>query len=175
MKSKNAFQLLVETFESEEIEYALIGALAANAHGYARATRDADFITRCEDQTRVLPLLEALGFETTYKSAGYTRHANVGSGVGGVDLVYVRGETANKIFRDASILSIPSGVRLPVVSPEHLVALKVFAMKKDSGRSSREITDIQRLIALTGLSPQSIRKYFEHYEQMPAYSAIIGE
>ena len=40
MKFKKVFQLLIETFAKEKIDYALIGAFALSAHGYVRATRD---------------------------------------------------------------------------------------------------------------------------------------
>ncbi len=42
MKFKKTFQLLIDFFERERIDYALIGAFALKAYGYTRATQDVD-------------------------------------------------------------------------------------------------------------------------------------
>jgi hypothetical protein len=44
---------------------------------------------------------------------------------------------------------ISEGISVPVVRPEHLIALKIFAMKNDPERTFREIADIQELLNLT--------------------------
>jgi len=46
MRFKKIFQLLINFFERERIDYALIGAFALKAYGYIRATQDVDFIVR---------------------------------------------------------------------------------------------------------------------------------
>jgi len=44
MKFKNVFQLMIEMFEREKIDYALIGGFALNAYGYGRATQDVEYL-----------------------------------------------------------------------------------------------------------------------------------
>ena len=68
MKFKKTFQLLIDFFERERIDYALIGAFALKAYGYTRATQDVDFIARQKDQKKIIANLEFLGFETLYNS-----------------------------------------------------------------------------------------------------------
>jgi hypothetical protein len=60
MKFKKIFQLLIEFFERERIDYALIGAFALKAYGYVRATQDVDFIARQKDQKKIIANLESL-------------------------------------------------------------------------------------------------------------------
>lgn len=175
MKFTKVFQLVIETFVKEKIDYALIGAFALNAYGYVRATRDVDFIVRSRDQGRIVTFLESLGFETVYRSRGYSNHVHPLSGLGRIDFVYVKGETAEQIFRNARALAVLGDLKLPVASVEHIVALKVFAMKNDPKRALREMADIQHLLRQTGLDSRAVRRYFEKYDQMERYYEITGE
>lgn len=50
------------------------------------------------------------------------------------------------------------GVRLP--KPEHLAALKVFALKNDPGRTFQEMADIRFLLQVPGVSRPEVRQYF---------------
>lgn len=175
MKFKKIFQVLTETFDKERIDYALIGAFAMNAYGYSRATQDVDFIVRRTDQNGIVVLLEALGFETIYRSTGYSNHVHPISGLGRIDFVYVKGKTADRIFQDAKGFPILGDVKVPVAALEHVIALKVFAMKNDPERVLREMADIQHLLRRTGLNPRVVRPYFEKYDQMERYYEITGQ
>jgi hypothetical protein len=65
-------------------------------------------------------------------------------------------------------------ITIPVVRPEHLVALKVFAMKNDPNRALREMADIEYLLRLPEIEMETAKKYFEKYDQMDRYYDIIG-
>ncbi|MBW1927166.1 MAG: nucleotidyl transferase AbiEii/AbiGii toxin family protein [Deltaproteobacteria bacterium] len=173
MNFKKIFQLLIDFFEQEKIDYALIGAFALKAYGYVRATQDVDFIVRQEDQTKIISNLESLGFETLHASTGYSNHAHPLSGLGRIDFVYVRGETAETIFARTRRILILGDITVPVVRPEHLVALKVFAMKNDPNRALREMADIEYLLRLPEIEMETAKKYFEKYGQMDRYYDII--
>jgi hypothetical protein len=58
---------LLEFFERQEIDHALIGAFALKAYGYLRATRDVDFLVHTKDQEKIVLNLESLGYETVMK------------------------------------------------------------------------------------------------------------
>ena len=175
MKFKKTFQLLIDFFERERIDYALIGAFALKAYGYTRATQDVDFIARQKDQKKIIANLESLGFETLYSSTGYSNHLHPLSGLGRIDFVYVKGDTAESIFKEAVRILLFDNLTVPVVRPEHIVALKVFAMKNDPDRALREMADIKELLSLPEINLQEVREYFEKYGQMERYYDIIGE
>jgi hypothetical protein len=61
----------------------------------------------------------------------------------------VEGETAGELFSGSKPIRIFEGLSVPVVRPEHLIALKIFAMKNDPERSFREMADIRQLLSLT--------------------------
>ncbi|MBN1102930.1 MAG: hypothetical protein JXL84_05910 [Deltaproteobacteria bacterium] len=50
MEFKKIFELLTAFFERQRVDYALVGAFALQAYGYARATQDVDFAVRGEAQ-----------------------------------------------------------------------------------------------------------------------------
>jgi hypothetical protein len=87
----------------------------------------------------------------------------------------VKGDTAETIFNETAKLLVLGNLTLPVVKPEHIVALKVFAMKNDPERALREMADIKELLNLLEINLQKVQKYFEKYGQMERYYDIIGE
>ncbi|MBC8177024.1 MAG: hypothetical protein ISR61_01015 [Desulfobacteraceae bacterium] len=173
MKFKNVILLLIDFFESHQVDYALTGAFALKAYGYLRATRDVDFVGRQEDQFKIIQFLESLGFETRYRSTGYSNHCHGFPGLGQIDFVYVSGKTATTIFSEAHRISILKDVRLPVVTPMHLVAMKVFAMKNDPRRRLREMADIEYLMTLPQVRTEDVKAYFEREGLLKDFQEII--
>jgi hypothetical protein len=169
---KTIFQNLIGFFKQAEIEYALVGAFALKAHGYLRATEDVDFLVRGLHQSKIIAYLESLGYETIYRSAGYSNHVHPLANLGRIDFIYVKGETADVILSEAKPLLVLDDISVPVVRVEHLIALKVFAMKNDPERSFREMADLQYLLKLPGLDLEEIREYFEKYGQMEKYDEL---
>lgn len=166
---KTIFRTLISFFNQERIEYALVGAFALKAYGYLRATEDVDFLVRSIHQDKIVAYLESLGYETIYCSAGYSNHLHPLANLGRIDLIYVEGETADIIFSETRSLLLLDDLSIPVVKPEHLIALKVFAMKNDPERSLREMADLQYLLKLPELDLEEVRGYFEKYGQMEKY------
>lgn len=176
MEFKKIFELLADHFERERVDYALIGAFALKAYGYTRATQDVDFMVRGEAQEKIIAYLESLGFETLYRSKGYSNHMHPLSRLGRLDFVYVRGETAEKMFRDAKSLLVFKDIAVKVVSPEHLAALKIFAMKNNPDRTLREMADLKFLLSMPDVDRSTIKGYFEKYGQEDKYrELVVGE
>ena len=175
MNFKNILQLLANHFKQEKVDYALIGAFALKAYGYVRATQDVDFLVGNKHQHKTIAYLESLGYETIYRSAGYSNHVHPVSKLGRIDFVYVKGQTAKNIFRETRRLFVLGDLSLPVISPEHLIALKVFAMKNDPDRIFREMADIKHILSLPGIDMEVIEKYFKKYGQLERYYELIGK
>jgi len=169
---KTIFRSLIGFFKQAEIDYALVGAFALKAYGYLRATQDVDFLVRGAHQSRIIAYLESLGYETIYRSAGYSNHAHPLVNLGRIDFIYVEGKTADIILSETRPLLVLDDISVPVVRAEHLIALKVFAMKNDPERSFREMADIQCLLKLPGLDLEEIRGYFEKYGQIEKYDEL---
>jgi hypothetical protein len=172
MNIKTIFRSLTSFFKQTGIDYALVGAFALKAYGYLRATEDVDFLVRGAHQSRIIAYLESLGYETIYRSAGYSNHVHPLAKLGRINFIYVEGETADIILSEARPLFLIDDISVPVVRAEHLIALKVFAMKNDPERTFREMADLQYLLRLPGLDLEEIRGYFEKYGQMEKYDEL---
>ena len=174
MEIKKQLKLITEFFEKEKIDYALIGAFALYTYGYTRATRDIDFITKIEYQKNIVKYLESIGFETLNQTKGYSNHLHP---IGSMrfDFVYISGDTADIIFQSIKKKKLFEDHVLPVVSPEHLIALKLFAIKNEPGRKLKELADIKEIYELTKIKKGIIYKYLKKYDLEEYYNEIIGE
>lgn len=148
-------------FERTGSRYAIAGAFALHAYGLSRGTFDLDFVAPADAQADVVQFLESLGYETLHRSAGYSNHLHALADLGRIDVVYVAGETSDRLFRDARTMEGPGGRPVPVPRPEHLAAMKVQAMKNDPQRTLRDLDDIRFLLQLPGIDDAEIRGYFE--------------
>jgi len=164
--------VLLPFFVSEKCRFALAGAFALHAYGLSRATGDIDFLLDVACQRRVIEFLEGLGYETVYQSGGYSNHVHSISAMGRIDFIYVAGDTADKLFSESDVYLTVGKWRIPVPSAEHLIALKVFAMKNDASRKFREMADIQFLMELPGTDQEEVKGYFEKYGLLERYFQI---
>lgn len=156
-------------FEREQIAYAVIGGVGLAGYGMPRATLDLDFVVEGDLQGAVIAHLESLGYETLHRSTGYSNHQHKNPEMGGVDIVYVRGETSRKLFAAIRPLEGPGGRPVPVPSPEHLIAMKVVAMKNDPSRTYQDMADIQFLLTLPDIDREAVRLQFEKHDLLERF------
>jgi hypothetical protein len=174
MSIKDLIIRLSVYFKKENIDYAVVGAFALYAYGYTRTTKDVDFITRFKYQDAIIEHLESIGFETLHRSEGFSNHLHATSS-DRVDFVYIDEETAKPIFESIKNKLVLEDIEVPVVSPEHLIALKLFAIQNDPDRKFRELGDIKEIIHLTQPNKSEVKKYFQKYGLEHYYNEIISE
>ncbi|HEX7155453.1 MAG TPA: hypothetical protein VF618_28565 [Thermoanaerobaculia bacterium] len=170
------FQQVVRTFrdffEAQQIRYAVVGGLAIHAWGRSRTTQDIDFLVDGLQQPRVVAFVESLGYETLFVSEGFSNHLHASKDFGKVDVLYVYGRTADEMFAEAVQTLEVAGVQVPVPRAEHLVAMKVAAMKDAPRRVLIDAPDVEYLMSLPGLDEAQIRNYFERAGLLPLYDGI---
>jgi hypothetical protein len=154
------------------VRYAVIGGLGLAAYGMARTTLDVDLVVDGEAQEELVAFLSRLGYTTLHRSEGYSNHEHADPDWGGVDIVYVRGETSERLFEGARTVLGPRGRELPVPRPEHLAAMKVLAMKNDPTRTFQELADIRFLLELPGVDRGEVRGYFESHGLAERYREL---
>lgn len=143
--------------------HAVIGGVALAAYGLGRSTLDLDFVVEAEARDDLVRFLESLGYETLHQSGGYSNHLHPEARRGRLDFVYVRGETAGRIFGESRRIAGPGETEIAVPRPEHLAALKVLAMKNEPGRTFQEMADVRFLLTLPGVDREKVRGYFERH------------
>lgn len=152
--------LLVEAFQREGIRFVVIGGLAVAAYGHDRTTLDADFLVDLASQDRAVALLERLGYETLHRSTAFSNHLHADLMKGRVDLMYAREETAAEIFANCQTRPLPRNLEAPIASPEHLAAMKAFALATNPGRF-RDLEDVLYLLRMKNVDREEIRRQFE--------------
>jgi hypothetical protein len=154
------FDEVASFLEARGHRVAVVGGLAILAHGSSRATFDLDLLTEAGAREELVAFLEKSGYETLHASPGFSNHSHGESARGRVDVVYVDAATARSLFEGASPgLSLGSR-RALVPRPEHLIAMKVRAMKNDPTRALGDLADIQFLLRLPGVDRDEARSYF---------------
>lgn len=150
-----------------------MGGLGLHAHGHSRATFDLDLVTRSEAQAPLVTRLEELGYETVHRSPGYSNHAHSSPEWGSIDVVYVDNKTARQLF-SACTRTLKLGEReVPVPSAEHLIAMKVQALRNDPSRELQDLADIQYLLGLADTKREEVRGYFERAGMTEWYDKLI--
>jgi hypothetical protein len=137
---------------------AVIGDVALSAYGHPRLTLDLDLVIDAAAQDRVVAFMESRGFVTLHRSEGYSNHRHPDRGR--VDLMYVRNTTADRLFGATTELPGPGGRPIPVPKPEHLMAMKVQAMKDAPERALQDLIDIRYLLRGDGVDRDEVHGYF---------------
>jgi hypothetical protein len=167
---------LLSFWNDRGCRFAVVGAFGLHAYGLSRATGDIDFIVDGVCRDELVAFLEELGYETLYCSSGYSNHVHPAQkAMGRLDFIYVDGETAEALFSQATTRLSLGGWNIPVPRPEHLIALKVLAMKNDPARTFREMADIQFLMGLRGIDEEMVKSQFEKRGLLERYYEIRGK
>jgi hypothetical protein len=165
-------ELVVGFLEGKGSPFALVGGLALQAYGVSRATFDLDLVLVADDQEVVLKHMESLGYETLHASSAFSNHVHPDAELGRVDFIYVDSHTSHRLLGPDSVRLTLSGRTLPVPKPEHLVAMKVHAMKNDPSRGFREKADIQALWRAHGLDEHEVQRYFHRAGMEAAFDEL---
>jgi hypothetical protein len=155
-----ALETVTSFLDEKGYSHAVIGGVALAAYGMLRTTLDLDFVVEGRAQEELIAYLETLGYQTLHRSSGYSNHHHADPSRGRIDFVYVRGETSYEIFATCQNRPGPRGLDVRLPKPEHLAALKVFALKNDPGRTFQEMADIRFLLQVPGVSRPEVRQYF---------------
>lgn len=141
-----------------EFRVAVIGGVALGAYGSPRMTIDLDVVTEASAQETLIAFMESQGFVTLHRSSGYSNHRHPERGR--VDFMYVRDRTADRLFASTRELAGPGGRSIPVPKPEHLIAMKVQAMRDAPDRGWQDLVDIAFLLQVGGVDHDEVRGYF---------------
>jgi hypothetical protein len=151
---------------------AVVGGVALAGYGHPRMTLDLVLVTDTSAQESLVAFMESRGFATLHRSSGYSNHLHPERSRGRVDVVYVRGETARRMFAESRSVPGPGGRTMAVPRPEHLIAMKVQAMHDAPERTWQDLVDIAYLVGLEGVDRTEVRGYFEKNGLMERWDEI---
>jgi hypothetical protein len=166
------YQLVADFLIGRGAPVAVVGGLALHGHGVSRATLDLDLVCEAEIQEALVGFLEAQGYETLHRSAGFSNHLHGSPDRGRLDIVYVDQATARPLFAGSRPLLKLGDHKALVPRAEHLAAMKVQAIKNDPRRELQDLADVQALLRLPGVDAAEVRGYFERAGLLEKYDAI---
>lgn len=134
-------------------------------------THDVDFVVDGTERRKVVARAESLGYATTFESEGFSNHDHASRAYGHIDFLYIYGATADALFDGAESLPV-EGVTVPVLQPEHLIAMKVRAMKNTPMRVLIDAPDIAYLLSLPGIDRARVRDYFSQHGLLKVYDEL---
>lgn len=164
---------LTEDLEAHGIDYAVIGAIALNQHGYQRFTSDIDLLMTAEGLEQFRQTLVGLGYRPAFEGARKKFRATARN-------VPIEIITAGEYPGDR----LPKPIRFPdpatagvvingvkTVSLELLINLKLASGMTDPGRL-KDLADVQELIKIKqldaafaeSLAPYVQTKFLELYQ-----------
>lgn len=139
----------------------LAGGFAMVAWGSTRTTVDLDLAVDESARAGVLSRLSAAGFETVSDCEGFSNLLHPDPDLGRLDILWVEGSTSQRLFQAAVTRSGPDGEPTLVPAPEHLVAMKLKAIRNQPTRVFRDGEDLRLLLSLPGIDENGIREAFE--------------
>ncbi|MFN8091103.1 MAG: hypothetical protein U0599_02525 [Vicinamibacteria bacterium] len=161
MDFARAFDRVAGLLEARGASLAVVGGLGLHAYGITRATQDLDVVTESAAQDALVAFLEGEGYETLHRSAFYSNHLHPEPSSGRFDFIYVDPETARRLFPTCRPLLQLGTRRALVPRPEHLVAMKVQAIRNDPARALQDLADVLALLRLPGVDVDEAHGYFE--------------
>jgi hypothetical protein len=127
------------------LAFVVIGGHAVVAHGYARQTLDLDLLVRDDDRRAWVELLVGLGYRVFHEAAAFVQLSAPSGSHWPIDLLLVGEPTFAGVVAEARDVDL-AGAGVPIPSLEHLVALKLHALKTARpARALKDLTDVVQL------------------------------
>ncbi len=173
-KVNQTVRQLASDFERAKIDYALVGAMALNAHGYARETVDVDVLVSPEGLEKFRCELVGLGYRPSFEGATKSfRNSATGVTVEFLTTGEYPGDGKPKtiVFPDpANVAKEMDGIK--VVDLPTLINLKL-ASGMTAPHRRRDLADVQDLIRVLCLD-ESFANRVDPYVR-PTYLMLFKE
>lgn len=168
------FETIHQEAARRKLRFLVIGGLAVNHYGYSRETADLDFFISRDERGEWLELLAASGYKNFHDGGSFIQFETPDKSAWPVDLMLVQEKTFSPIFR-ASLEAEFFGVKTRVPSLEHLITLKLHALKNTRmHRFLKDFLDVENLLRINRIDvrSQSIRELFDKYGTQDLYEKI---
>jgi hypothetical protein len=155
------FRTLLQKFDQQNVQYALIGGFAMHVAGFTRATKDIDFLVKSQDLPKIRRIMEQLGYQLTHESEEFSNYWHPMAPLGCVDYLYAHRSYAKKMLERAQKQKILGDFEAPVLVAEDIIGLKVQSMVNNPLRRSLDMVDIEYLVRNSKkLNLGIIKEYF---------------
>ncbi len=178
MDFEYVFNFLIDKFQKEKIDFAIIGGFALQAHGITRTTQDIDFLILVHDREKVKELMENGGFKLLYESNDVLNYIGKDLKLGRVDfLLAQRKYTIGMLSRAVEKEILTGKFNVKFIKIEDQIGLKVQSSSNDPSRYYQDMADIEMLIKnnISRLDLSIIREYFKIFDKEYELDKIVGK
>lgn len=157
------------------LPYVLIGGHAVNSYGFSRQTGDLDVMAKIDDKPAWRKFFISLGYQIFHETDAFLQLSPSASLVWPVDIMFVDKATIEGVLAESCQAEIEPGKAYPVPSPQHLIAMKLHAMKEAGKiRDLKDIADIIELLRHINSNPndEDIKELCLKYGGQAVYEKI---
>ena len=168
------FQQINDEGRKRGLPFLVIGGLAVTLHGYSRDTADLDLLIDRAARDLWIGLFSELGYAIHSETTAFIQLDPPAQGAWPVDLMLVQQATFESM-RHAAIEMDLYGARVLIPAVEHLLALKLHALKHGHiERYLKDYLDAEGLIRIhrIDLRSERIRQMFEKHGTMELYEKL---
>jgi len=171
MEFKAVLKTLIERFNEQGIDFALIGAFAMGVAGVTRTTEDLDFLISEADIIKVSNIMKSLGYEVLQSGPETSHYISPLAAFGRVDFLHARRKYSRKMLQRAKQEAVFNGAfMIKVVRPEDLIGLKVQSSSNDPSRYYQDMGDIEQILkrhhqGVIFLNMELVREYFKIFQR----------
>ncbi|MCB0332098.1 MAG: nucleotidyl transferase AbiEii/AbiGii toxin family protein [Bdellovibrionales bacterium] len=162
-------ETLDEHAKKKKVPYLLIGGHAMNLLGFPRQTSDLDLLVKKSEASYWEEMILALGYECFQKHHVFCRYSAKGLDNWPIDLMLVDDEVFESLLAE-SIERELSGCSVHIPSAQHMIALKLHALKQHHPhREAKDTLDIAELLRLHEISNEEFQRMCEKYGRIDLY------
>ena len=169
------FEQLNREAATKGLRFLVIGGHAVMEHGFQRGTEDADILVSKDDRILWMEIPGRLGY-TLFRDGGtFLQFEPADSSQWDLDVMLVPAGVFERLQASAKAAKL-EGAAVVVPSLEHLLALKVHAMKHGKGlRALKDTTDVAQLLSVNRIDPKAawLRQLFEKHGDLKLYERVV--
>ena len=141
---KTALDVLSQAVKAKPIRLLIIGGHAMQIYGVIRQTLDVDCLVTDKDLPALRELLAHAGYIEVSRTDNFVRFRHKSPYLMDMDLLLVDAPTFDHLHQNSREYSkdVP-GLRIPAL--QHLIALKLHALKNAPARETKDLPDILEL------------------------------
>lgn len=161
--------------KDRSMPFLIIGGHAVNHYGISRQTGDLDLLVPLTDKSKWQQLLSDLHYQEFQSTASFSRFKFQEIAAWPIDLMYVDGNTFQKMLRSSNFADFGL-VSVPVISIEHLILLKINALKVfQEHRYSKDYSDLVSLLKKHRIPATELMNYCEKYATLELYERLTKD
>ena len=172
------FRFLLDNFQREGIDFALIGGFALEAQGVVRTTLDIDMLIMSEENTKIKDIMIQVGYELIHESEDVLNFCSNKAALGRVDFLLAHRRYAKAMLERAELKGVLGGkFKIKVLKIEDIIGLKVQSSSNDPARKPQDMADIVSLFKkhYPHMDIKLLEEYFRLFDREEELKAIIRE